>query len=968
MEPANNSDTIGLFRELADRSPLEREAYYAQRHISAALRAEVESLLRFDAATDNSLRACVAAAAGGVVVGTVSDNGAAPFSGALAGQVHGNYTLTSLIGQGGMGSVWLAQRSDGQFEGLAAVKLLNAALVGRAVEERFRREGNLLARLQHPHIAHLIDAGVSPSGQPYLVLEHIEGDHIDRWCDARALGVEARIRLFLDVLTAVAHAHGNLIVHRDIKPSNILVSHDGQVKLVDFGIAKLLRGEEDDNATLLTRDSGWALTPEYASPEQLTGGAITTATDIYSLGVVLYVLLSGRHPVDSARQSPADLLKAIVDTDPPRLSEAAWGRDQSRSEVDVRTANRTTTADKLRRALRGDLDTIVAKALKKRPLERYSSVTVFAEDLWRYLAHQPIGAMPDTLAYRSVKFVRRHRAPVAIGALAVVAMVAGLAGTLTQARRATEQAALAVDQQQRAEAVRDFLFDVFNEAEPASPGSQPPSVLEVVTDAVREARDNRSMNALARTELLTQLGMVIGSQGDVATSREVLEETFRDAERRLGPDAEATLAAGARFAGALMLAGAHDRARTLLDTLIARAPAHLSGARGQLLTRSAYLHSLRLEQDPSLREAQEAVRLCRSACAFGDLTNALIALADAQNQFNQAAASVATWEEVVALVRERYGPLHLRTASALVSLSRPLRRLGQLDRAEAILREALAIDDAVLDPDDHRRGNHLNALSTLLWVKRDYPAALQAGRESLRITRVVFGDDHPELSTDLNSIGMFMAAMGDYQAAVEVLRDALRIRERHYGAENLRTAIVRSNYGDTLARAGNGKAGTAELRRAIASFRQSGTDPEDQFVATEKLARLHVDWSDGEAAMAGYEDLAQAAERRAERAHWRARAALGRGRALLLLGRFTEARSALDDAAQMAVQSPLAAESNLELQLARALAHCLLEPNREAQARAGDALAAMTTIEFPPMRLRALAEQVQKAAAASAIR
>ena len=241
----------------------------------------------------------------------------------LAGQTVGDWTLASLIGQGGMGNVWLARRNDGRFEGRAAVKLLNASLLGRSGEERFRREGDLLARLTHPHIARLLDAGVSPSGQPYLVLEYVEGEPIDRHCDARSLDVEARIRLFLEVLEAVAHAHANLIVHRDIKPSNVLVGRDGQAKLLDFGIAKLLEGEgEAGAATALTREGGRALTPEFAAPEQMTGGAVTTATDVYALGVLLYLLLTGRHPAGDALHSPVGLVKAILEIDPSRASDA----------------------------------------------------------------------------------------------------------------------------------------------------------------------------------------------------------------------------------------------------------------------------------------------------------------------------------------------------------------------------------------------------------------------------------------------------------------------------------------------------------------------------------------------------------------------------------------------------------------------------------------------------------------------
>jgi eukaryotic-like serine/threonine-protein kinase len=269
----------------------------------------------------------------------------------LAGQTIGAYRLVSLIGHGGMGSVWLAERCDGRFEGQVAVKLLNIALMGRAGEERFRREGTILARLTHPHIARLIDAGVTATGQPYLILEHVAGLTLDCYCDEHALGIEARVRLFLDVLDAVVHAHANLIVHGDLKPGNVLVSEDGGVKLLDFGIAKLLEPDAEWGAvagktSALTRGPGIALTPEYAAPEQVTGGAVTTATDVYALGVLLYVLLSGGHAVGDG----------------------------------------------------GALDAIVAKAVKKNPAERYGSATALADDLRRFLLHEPISARPDTQA------------------------------------------------------------------------------------------------------------------------------------------------------------------------------------------------------------------------------------------------------------------------------------------------------------------------------------------------------------------------------------------------------------------------------------------------------------------------------------------------------------------------------------------------------------------------------------------
>jgi serine/threonine protein kinase len=346
-----------------------------------------------------------------------------PGGSGLAGQILGVYTLVSQIGHGGMGTVWLAERSDGRFERRVAVKVLNIALMGKSGEERFKREGRILGRLAHPHIAELIDAGVSLTGQPFLVLEYVEGDHIDRYCDQNNLDVSARVRLFLDVLRAVAQAHANLIVHRDLKPSNILVRTDGQAKLLDFGIAKLLECDGQSGEAPLTLEGGRALTPEYAAPEQLKGEPVTSATDVYASGVLLYVLLTGRHPVGSGPHTPAGLVKAILDTEPPSPSEIVASTVKKEEASVTNARRRATTPDKLARLLRGDLDTMVAKALKKNPQERYASIKAFAEDLERYLRHEPIRARPDAIAYRAVKFVRRHRKSVTAALLVLLALV-----------------------------------------------------------------------------------------------------------------------------------------------------------------------------------------------------------------------------------------------------------------------------------------------------------------------------------------------------------------------------------------------------------------------------------------------------------------------------------------------------------------------------------------------------------------
>ncbi len=355
----------------------------------------------------------------------------------LIGRHVGPYVIEAEIGRGGMGSVWRARRADDRFDTTVAVKFLHASWIGLQGEQRFRSEGQMLGRLDHPNIARLIDAGLLDSTHPYLVLEYAEGKALDDYCTAKNLDVEARVTLFLGVLAAVAHAHSHLIVHRDIKPTNIFVTDSGAVKLLDFGIAKLL--DDATGAAALTKSGGSALTPQYAAPEQLLGNAVTTATDVYSLGLVLYVLLTGRHPMLNESESNAHLIHAVLTQDAPQASTVA----------------RMPTS--WRRSLQGDLDNILGKALKKLPAERYASVGAFADDLKRYLNHEPVKACADTATYRLTKFVRRHRGGVLSGVLTAVVLCAATVTTFLQKIEANRQRDAAQFEARRAESANEFL-------------------------------------------------------------------------------------------------------------------------------------------------------------------------------------------------------------------------------------------------------------------------------------------------------------------------------------------------------------------------------------------------------------------------------------------------------------------------------------------------------------------------------
>ncbi|HVS02856.1 MAG TPA: protein kinase, partial [Thermoanaerobaculia bacterium] len=360
---------------------------------------------------------------------------------AMAGRRVGAYRVVRSLGRGGMGEVFLAARADGEFEGQVAVKVVRPG-GGEDLLQRFRAERQTLANLKHRNIARLLDAGTTDEGAPYLVMEYVAGAPIDAYCDERGLGVEERLRLFLDVCTAVQHAHRNLVVHRDLKPDNILVSAQGEVKLLDFGIAKLLPGAASEELATETRTGHAMMSLFYASPEQVAGGPITTATDVYALGVLLYRLLAGRHPYLEGTDSLIDALRAVSEEVPRPPSQ------------EVREPLAGETAERLRRRLAGDLDTIALEALRKEPERRYPSVERLAEDIQRHLDGLPVRARRDTLSYRASKFLRRHKLGVIAATLVLLSLVAGISATLWQARIA----------QRRAEDVRALagalIFDV----------------------------------------------------------------------------------------------------------------------------------------------------------------------------------------------------------------------------------------------------------------------------------------------------------------------------------------------------------------------------------------------------------------------------------------------------------------------------------------------------------------------------
>jgi len=645
----------------------------------------------------------------------------------LTGRQIGPYRVLRPIGRGGMGTVWLAERADGLFERKVALKLVHLALIGSVLVERFARERAILAGLEHPHIARLIDAGVTPEGQPYLALEYVEGTPLTLYCDAHRLDLDARIRLFEQVLTAVQYAHANLVIHRDLKPSNILVTETGDVRLLDFGIAKLLTVEGEARETELTRMSGRAFTPEYASPEQITGAPITTASDVYALGVVFYELLCGHRPYALKRESLGALEEAIVASEPSNPSAT----DVS----DVIAAARATTPKALHRALGGDLDTIALKALRKRPADRYGAPHEMLQDLERYRRGEPVLARPDSTTYRLRKFVVRNKLAVGAATATTLALGVGLAGALWEAGVAREQARVAQSEAARATAVQDFLLNLFRAnsvAQPDPAKARETTARELldlggrgVDESLKSAPDARSSVLATLADMYHQLGM--------------FPEAARQHQREAAAAREAYGPRDPRVADAL-IKYADD---------IANLP----------------------ERDAQLPALEEAKRILDAAPDDGSEARGRLLLNLAQaNSYNDVGRMRDYAGQAVTFFREHFpGSENLSIALAYTAGARM--RTGDAEGAEAAYEQAIAAVPSEGD-DSAWRVYPLVGLAEAQEALGKIEAAEQSYRTALDIARSHFGEYHPETLLTLGKLGAFLELSGRRQEGERLMTAA----------------------------------------------------------------------------------------------------------------------------------------------------------------------------------------------------
>jgi eukaryotic-like serine/threonine-protein kinase len=708
-----------------------------------ALGTELQQLLDHDAAG--------ASAVDGLVQDAI-DSAAAAWAGgarqALIGLSLGPWRIEAHVADGGMGSVYRARRADGQFEQLAALKLLNPALISPQAQDRLAQERQILARLTHPHIARLLDGGSTAEGLPWLAMEFVDGEPIDSWCHSRALDTTERLRLFVQVCAAVDYAHRNLVVHRDLKPSNILVDAEGQPKLLDFGIAKLLASV--DTAAGLTRSGESLLTPSHASPEQIQGGTITTATDVYALGVLLYELLTGLRPHASASSSAAALARAIVETDPPRPSSALT-QDQGTGTSSRRLAalhgrGERLTPERLARELQGDLDNIVLMALRKEPERRYASAQALAADVERHLAKLPVQARPATLAYRSVTFWRRH--PVAMPATAAAVVLAVAAGLQFTWRLADERdRALAAEAQARRAAAFSASVLQSTSAEDAAERQVP--VLDLLDRAVQRAATELRDAPEVRTPVNLALASALSSWGAYEAALKPLQQALADARAR-GTD------------------GRRDQARALSQQGVA-------------------LHDLgRL--DESMQATQEALVLwqqvgtpAEQAAAVGDLAMAL-------NSLRRRTEAEPVFRDAIARLRAVHGGDHADLAFMLNNLAWGLHAMRRLDEAAPLYEEALAMQ-VRLGEADAVRGQTLNNLAGVYFDRGDLDRAGSLWAEVLAINERVYGSGgHAAVARSQHLLALVALERGQLQQADQLTASALVTNVKLLGEQHRWTA------------------------------------------------------------------------------------------------------------------------------------------------------------------------------------
>jgi len=785
------------------------------------------------------------------------------------GALVGAWKIGNLIGRGGMGEVYAATRTDASFEQRAALKLLRYEAAGQV--ERFHAERRILARLEHPGIARLLDGGMTADGRPYTVMEYVEGIPLTRYCRQRGASLRERLALFMQACDAVAFAHRNLIIHRDLKPDNILVAADGVVKLLDFGIAKLI----DAAAIADEADRTVApFTPDYAAPEQLTGESVTTGTDVYSLGVLLYELLAGQKPLDT-RGLPAGMaFRLVLDREAPSPSQAArTGADHAVSW----------------RLVKGDLDAIVGKCLRKEPVHRYETVTGLKRDIERHLRNEPVLARSGARAYVIRRFVQRHWLPVS-GVLLLIASMAAAALYANSARLDTEQAL------KRADAVRGFVIDLFRQNDPEAGNGRSMSARDLVDIGARRIEIGFDDDIDTRIELLGVSGNLYRALGEYPRGAELLKRRLDQAAQAYSEDDPRRIVAQVDMAVADISAQAYDKAQALLENALS----HAGQGRGERLV---------------LR-----IRILR---AFARL----------ESERGNTALSIDWIDKAIVLMREP-GIKRAMLAEGLSDRGASVFRNGDIAGAEQPLRAALALlDDKSLDDLGTLLGVRENLGMVLTSLGR-FDEAIPLLRANADSTRQLFGDRHPNLANALHQLASALRQSGDGAAAIPVFREALGLYEHNFGRDHNYVAVTLTGLAQSLSAEGNHEEAIAALLKAEDIYsRTLGPLHAHTVIATIALADARLSSGDSVGAEDGFRAALSAFARIGDGRHIYAEAArLGLGKALSAQHRCAEAEQPLTEA-RARFEGEFGANDRRSIETATVLIHCLVEQGKRDQAR-----------------------------------
>ncbi len=786
MTPARWLQVKTILEGALERPPDERSTFVAGRcGLDQDLRREVESLL----ASDDEI--------GDWIEKPLFTLDAGGPEAVPEGEVVGAYRIRREIGRGGMGSVYLAERADAEFERTVAVKVIRRGMDSDEIVRRFRGERQILAHLTHPNIAGLLDGGTTADGRPYFVMEHVEGLPIDEYCDARRLSVRERLELFRTVCGAVHFAHQNLVVHRDLKPCNILVTADGTPKLLDFGIAKLLGPDAGEGA--FTRLGLRPMTPEYASPEQVAGGPITTASDVYSLGVLLFRLLVGESPYGAAAGDPERLARAIRESDPAKPSSVirrrpiASSRGASRERPEAGSDERPRWAERraLRRRLAGDLDNVVGMALRKDPARRYASAEQLAADVTRHLDGLPVIARADKVGYRAAKFVGRHKLGVAV-AVGVLGLSVGYAVSYR------EQFQKAVREQERSQRVATFLEDLFESTNPSESRGENVTARELLDRGEKKIAEGLGEEPLLQADLMETMGRVYRNLGLYQEAERLLTGSLRIRRRELGSEH-------------LQVAdGLHNLAflRRELDDV--------PGAEALL------------RQALEIQRRQGASRTQHYAKGLNDLAGVL----EAQERYE---AAESLYREALALKREILPPLHEDIARGLNNLGAVLYKRQRLDEAKTHLEAALAMRRRLLEDDHPDVLTTLGNLASAMEEQGDAAGAEKLYAEILQTRRRIYGPRHPIVASTLNNLAFALQAQGKHEAAEPLYLEALSIADESLGRRDHRNpATFLRNLADALLAQGKTAEAEAAARESVAAFR-AATPGSSQVAAAESL-------------------------------------------------------------------------------------------------------------------------------------